>query len=94
MVQDIKGIIRNRKGTDNTISNRKRDYIWSTIHAKQMTENYKMRKHELHKNKNGSELRFVGCVSCFCSINDICYKSREERMGLLPRQYEHYHDQF
>jgi hypothetical protein len=55
----------------------------------------KMRKHELHKKekKKGSELRFAGWVSSFCYISVICYKSRDKRFGLLPRQKEHTDDQ-
>ena len=51
-----------------------------------------MRKHELHKKKE-SELRFAGWVSSFFYINVICYKSRDKRFGLLPRQKEHTDDQ-
>jgi hypothetical protein len=40
-----------------------------------------------------SEFRFAGWVSSFFYISVICYKSRDIRFGLLPRQKEHTDDQ-
>ena len=84
------------KGSDNTISNKKKGQTGATYGLKFMLstgqKTTKWENTNSTKTINGSELRVVGCVSCFCSISVICYKFRNERLGLLPRQKEHTHD--